>query len=64
MSGPLYKKTTLQVVIFFGKVIIYNILDNHIVSDELRRSPDMLFAKIHVLYFLGLFPLFEIIEGI
>lgn len=58
------KKTTLQVVIFFGKVIVNYILDNFIITNELRRFLYMLFPKIHVLNFLGLFPIFKIIEGI
>jgi hypothetical protein len=58
------KKTTLQVVIFFGKVIVNYILDNYIITNELRRFIYMLFPKIHVLYFLRLFPFFKIIEGI
>lgn len=61
---PIIKKTTLQVVIFFGKVIVNYILDNYIITNELRRFIYMLFPKIHVLYFLGLFPIFKIIEGI
>lgn len=60
----LIKKTTLQVVIFFGKVIVNYILDNYIITNELRRFIYMLFPKIHVLYFLRLFPFFKIIEGI
>lgn len=58
------KKTTLQVVIFFGKMIVNYILDNYIITNELRRFIYMLFPKIHVLYFLRLFPIFKIIEGI
>lgn len=58
------KKTTLQVVIFFGKVIVYYILDNYIITNELRRFLYVLFPKIHVFYFLGLFPVFKIIEGV
>ncbi len=58
------KKTTLQVVIFFGKMIVNYILDNYIITNELRRFLYVLFPKIHVLYFLRLFPIFKIIEGI
>ncbi len=63
-SPIIIKKTTLQVVIFFGKVIVNYILDNFIIPDELRRFLYVLFPKIHVFYFLGLFPIFKIIEGI
>ena len=60
----IFKKTTLQVVIFFGKVIVNYILDNFIIPDELRRFLYVLLPKIHVFYFFGLFPIFKIIEGI